>query len=147
MTSLPTFRSQQVMHRKLESFMNYILVSFFTLFHAINSPLQFTQSSPPKNLLETVPPGTDVVQFTANQGNVEYYVTKVTSLGQVQPGLFKMSSELGQMKTAMRLDRDQGFVKYTVEVYVRDKGPGGPRTDKADVSLCIFSPTSFVLPM
>lgn len=95
---------------------------------------QFTQSVSTKNILETVLPGTDVIKLTANQPNVEYYVTKVTSNGQTQPGLFKMSSDLGQMKTAMKLDRDQGFVKYAVEVYVRDKDSSTPRTAKTDVS-------------
>ena len=105
--------------------------------------IQFADGVATSNLLESVPPGTDVKQLTSNLQNVEYYVTRVTSLGQSQPGLFKMSSDLGLMKTAMKLDRDQGYVKYTVEVYVRDKSSGSPRTAKADVSSLLLAFASF----
>ena len=109
----------------------FVLISYWLI--------QFADGVATSNLLESVPPGTDVKQLTSNLQNVEYYVTRVTSLGQAQPGLFKMSSDLGLMKTAMKLDRDQGYVKYTVEVYVRDKSSGSPRTAKADVSSLLLA--------
>lgn len=77
-----------------------------------------------------------MLKFTTNQANVEYYVTSIKSNGVAQPAYFKMSaSSLGQLVTAMRLDRDTGFIKYNVEIYVRDKSSSLPRTAKIDVSI------------
>jgi len=70
----------------------------------------------------------------ATESNVEYYITRVTSLGQSQPTLFSISPESGQIQRAMPLDRDQGYVTYIVEIYARDKVSVSPRTAKAYVS-------------
>mgnify|MGYP001796207515 FL=1 len=102
-----------------------------------------TSSITTKNILETVRPGHDVLKFTTNEANVEYYVTSVQSNGVEQPAYFKMSaSSLGQLQTAMLLDRDAGFVKYNVEIYVRDKSSSLPRTAKIDVSVVLSTGSS-----
>lgn len=99
---------------------------------------QVTSSETTKNILETARPGQNVLKFTTNEQNVEYYVTSVMSNGQAQPAYFSMSPRsLGQLQTAMLLDRDEGFVKYNVEIYVRDKGSNLPRTTKIDVSVTV----------
>lgn len=83
-----------------------------------------------------MPVGSNVTSLAVNAQNVEYYVTQVISLGVVQPGFFKMADKSGQMVTTSKLDRDQGYEKYTVEVYVRDRAASGaPRTAKIDVSI------------
>ncbi|XP_067948846.1 protocadherin Fat 4-like [Watersipora subatra] len=110
-----------------------------------SSGLSFTNDVSSNSLLETLPVGSDVIRLSSDANNAEYYVTAVTSEGVSQPGFFKMSN--AQMKTAMPLDRDSGYEKYTVEVYVREKSSVSPNTARTEVEITLIdvndSPPTF----
>lgn len=105
--------------------------------------MQFSQSKYERTILENEAPGSDVVQLSVNAQNVEYFVTRVTSAGVMQPAYFSVSDD-GWVKTAMPLDRDQNFVTYVVEVYARDRSSDAPRTTRAEVNIVLIIPSFFV---
>ena len=97
----------------------------------------FTQTGYSGQVTENMAEDTSVATVSAYdpQGDVEYYLTGITSDGQLQPRYFKVHHSSGIIRTTMELDRENGFSMFTLEIYAVNKVAPTPRVKSVQVRL------------